>query len=250
MTDHISESFEQGIHTISLSRPEKKNAITIDMYQALSDALHRAELDPAVKVTVITGVGPDFSSGNDIKEFLEIAHSPEKMASIMGFLQALTAYKKPLIGAAEGWSVGVGATLLLHCDMVIAAHNTQMVFPFVQLGLVPEAASSYLLPKLVGHQRAFEILTLGEPISAEYANKLGLVNHLCEPGEALEVATNYAQRIVKLPQEAVTLSKELLKCLSIDDVQMALMREGRIFKDRLKSPEAVAQFACFINERS
>ncbi|MFD1382385.1 enoyl-CoA hydratase-related protein [Rhodanobacter aciditrophus] len=246
MNDHINESIEQGVHTICLNRPDKKNAITVDMYQMLSEALHRAEKNDQVKVTLITGTGPDFSAGNDIREFVEIAKSPEKMASVMAFLQALTAYKKPLIAAVEGWAVGVASTLLLHCDMVIAARNTQMVLPFVQLGLVPEAASSYLLPKLIGHQRAFEILMLGEPLTAEYASELGLVNHQCEPGEALEMATHYANRICALPTEAVLLSKELLKCRTIDDVQMALMREGRIFKDRLKSPEAIAQFASFI----
>jgi len=250
MTDHIDESVESGVHTIVLNRPSKKNAITIDMYQTLSEALRRAEVNSHVKVSVITGYGPDFSSGNDIHEFVEIAQAPEKMASIMAFLQALTAYKKPLIGAVEGWSVGVAATLLLHCDMVIAARNTQLVFPFVQLGLVPEAASSYLLPKLVGHQRAFEILMFGEPIKAQEAHDAGIVNHVCEIGESRERAFGYARRIASLPTEAVMLSKELLKCQAIDDVQMALMREGRIFKDRLRSPEAVQQFADFIKGSS
>lgn len=250
MSDHILESVEQGVHTIILNRMDKKNAITVDMYQMLSEVLLRAERNEQIKVTLITGNGPDFSAGNDIHEFIEIANSTEKMASVMAFLQALTAYKKPLVAAVEGWSVGVASTLLLHCDMVIAARNTQLVLPFVQLGLVPEAASSYLLPKLIGHQRAFEILMLGEPLTAEYASELGLVNHLCEPGEALDMATNYASKLCALPTDAVMLSKELLKCRVIDDVQMALMREGRIFKDRLKSPEAMAQFASFIQGKS
>ena len=168
------------------------------------------------------------------------------MASIMSFLQALTSYKKPLIGCVEGWAVGVAATMMLHCDMVFTARNTQFVFPFVQLGLVPEAASSFLLPRIVGHQKAFEMLMFGEPISAEMAYQLGLVNHLCEPDESLCLAQKYAEKITKLPTEAVLLSKDLLKCRTIDDIQMALMREGRIFKDRLVSAEAQEQFRRFL----
>lgn len=248
MTDCIAEETVRGVQTLTLNRPDKKNAITVDMYEALGDALHRAELDSDVKVTIITGVGPDFSSGNDIKDFTEIASSPEKMASIMSFLQVLSSYKKPLIASVEGWAVGVGATLLLHCDMVVAARNTQLVFPFVKLGLVPEAASSFLLPQMVGHQRAFEILMFGEPLPVAEAHQLGMVNHLCEVGEALGLATGYAERLTELPQEAVRLSKDLLKCRTIDDVQMAMMREGRIFKDRLVSPEVIHQFTKFLSK--
>lgn len=246
MVEHISEKIEQGIQILSLNRPEKKNAITVDMYQTLSDALRRAEQDDTIKVTVITGEGPDFSSGNDINDFVEIAHSPEKMASIMSFLQALTSYKKPLIGCVEGWAVGVAATMMLHCDMVFTARNTQFVFPFVQLGLVPEAASSFLLPRIVGHQKAFEMLMFGEPINAETAYQLGMVNHLCEPNESVCLAKKYAEKLSELPTEAVLLSKDLLKCRTIDDIQMALMREGRMFKDRLLSSEAQAQFQRFL----
>ena len=249
MAENISDEVEQGVQILSLNRPEKKNAITVDMYQILSDALHRAELDESIKVTIITGVGPDFSAGNDIKDFLEIAHAPEKMASIMSFLQALTSYKKPIIGCVEGWAVGVGATMMLHCDMVFSARNTQFVFPFAQLGLVPEAASSFLLPRIVGHQKAFEMLMFGEPVNAETAYQLGMVNHLCEPGESLCLALKYAERLSQLPTEAVLLSKDLLKCRTIDDIQMALMREGRIFKERLVSQEAQVQFRRFIDKQ-
>ncbi|MBM6551787.1 enoyl-CoA hydratase-related protein [Marinomonas ostreistagni] len=246
-TEWITEEIASGIQILTLNRPEKKNAMTVDMYQALSDALHRAELDDTVQVSILTGKGPDFSAGNDINEFLEIANAPEKMASIMSFLQAITTYKKPLFAAVEGRAVGVAATILLHCDMVFTARDTQLIFPFVQLGLVPEAASSYLLPKLVGHQKAFEILMLGDPVLAQEAQQLGLVNHLCESGETLHLAQTYAERLATLPNEAVMLSKELLKCRTLDDIQMALMREGRIFKDRLKSPEAKSKFEHFLN---
>ncbi|MCC4275029.1 MAG: enoyl-CoA hydratase [Marinomonas sp.] len=250
MTEAIQESVSNGVQVVLLNRPDKKNAITVDMYQAMSDVLHQAELRDEIKVTIIAGAGPDFSAGNDINDFVEIARSPEKMASVMSFLQALTSYKKPLIGCVEGWAVGVGATMMLHCDMVFAAKNTQFVFPFVQLGLVPEAASSFLLPKIVGHQRAFEMLMFGEPINAETAYQWGMVNHLCEPKESLELANLYAQKLCQLPTEAVLLSKDLLKCRAMDDIQMALMREGRIFKDRLVSDEAQQQFYKFLKKES
>lgn len=246
-TKYVTETLEAGRQILTLSRPDKKNAITVEMYQALSDALHRAELDDSIRVTILTGEGSDFSAGNDISEFLEIANAPEKMASIMSFLQALNTFKKPLLAAVEGRAVGVASTVLLHCDMVFAARDTQLIFPFVQLGLVPEAASSYLLPKLVGHQKAFEILMLGDSVSAQEAQQLGLINHLCEKGETLHLAHTYAERLSELPKEAVMLSKELLKCRAVDDIQMALMREGRIFKDRLRSPEAKSKFERFLS---
>ncbi|GGN30687.1 MULTISPECIES: enoyl-CoA hydratase-related protein [Marinomonas] len=247
MNDFVTESMESGIQVLCLNRTDKKNAITLDMYQALTNALRSAEHNDQVKVTMLYGLGGDFSSGNDINEFVHIAQTPEKMEAIMAFLQVLSCYKKPLIAGVEGRAVGVGATMLLHCDLVLASREARLQFPFVQLGLVPEAASSHLLPQLVGHQKAFEILVLGEVVSATQAHEMGLVNHLCEEGEAYKLALFYAQRIAALPVEAVALSKDLLKFRGQDDVQMALMREGRIFKDRLRSTEAHQAFTAFLS---
>ncbi|MBJ7537441.1 enoyl-CoA hydratase-related protein [Marinomonas transparens] len=249
MSDYVTEYIESGVLVLCLKRAEKKNAITLDMYQALTEALHRAALNSEVKVTLLYGAGGDFSSGNDIKEFVQIAQAPEKMEAIMAFLQVLSGYKKPLIAGVEGRAVGVGATMLLHCDLVLASREARLQFPFVQLGLVPEAASSHLLPQLVGYQKAFEILVLGEFVSAQEANEIGLVNHLCEEGEAYEMAFSYAKKVASLPVEAVALSKDLLKYRAQDDVQMALMREGRIFKDRLRSTEAHQAFASFLSRK-
>lgn len=247
MSDFVTESIESGVQILCLDRVEKKNAITLDMYQALTDALRRAELNPEIKVTLIHGAGNDFSSGNDINEFVQIAQTPEKMEAIMAFLQVLTNYKKPLIAGVEGRAVGVGATMLLHCDLVLASRTARLQFPFVQLGLVPEAASSHLLPQLVGHQKAFEILVLGDVVDATQAYELGLINHLCEEGEAYKLALFYAEKTATLPVEAVALSKDLLKYRAQNDVQMALMREGRIFKDRLRSTEAHQAFTAFLS---
>ena len=247
MSDFVTEKIESGVQILYLDRVEKKNAITLGMYQALTDGLRRAELNDEIKVTLIYGLGGDFSSGNDINEFVQIAQKPEKMEAIMAFLQVLTGYKKPLIAGVEGRAVGVGATMLLHCDLVLASREARLQFPFVQLGLVPEAASSHLLPQLVGHQKAFEILVLGEVVDAQMAYDIGLINHLCEEGEAFKVAQFYAEKVAALPVEAVALSKDLLKYRGQDDVQMALMREGRIFKDRLGSKEAHQAFSKFLS---
>lgn len=247
MSDFVTENIESGVQILCFDRVEKKNAITLDMYQSLTNALRRAEVNPEIKATLVHGAGNDFSSGNDINEFVQIAQTPEKMEAIMAFLQVLTSFKKPLIAGVEGRAVGVGATMLLHCDMVLASREARLQFPFVQLGLVPEAASSHLLPQLVGHQRAFEILILGEVVNATQAHEMGLVNHLCEEGEAYRVAMHYANKVAGLPVEAVSLSKDLLKYRGQDDMQMALMREGRIFKDRLRSTEAHQAFMAFLS---
>ncbi|BFM51398.1 enoyl-CoA hydratase-related protein [Marinomonas sp. THO17] len=247
MSEFVTEKIEAGVQYICLNRTDKKNAITLEMYQALTELLHFAEQNSEVKASMIFGAGDDFSSGNDIKEFIQIAQTPEKMESIMAFLQMLSGYKKPLLAGVEGRAVGVGATMLLHCDMVVASRSAKLQFPFVQLGVVPEAASSHLLPQLVGHQKAFEMLILGDFIDAKEAHDMKMLNHLCEPGEAFQVAQMYAQKIAALPVEAVALSKDLLKYREQDDVQMALMREGRIFKDRLKSQEAYQAFAAFLS---
>ena len=247
MSDFVTENIESGVQILCLDRVDKKNAITLDMYQSLTNALRRAEASPEIKATLIHGAGRDFSSGNDINEFVQIAQTPEKMEAIMAFLQVLTSYKKPLIAGVEGRAVGVGATMLLHCDMVLASREARLQFPFVQLGLVPEAASSHLLPQLIGHQKAFEILILGEVVDAIQAHEMGLINHLCEEGEAYGVALRYANKVAGLPVEAVSLSKDLLKYRGQDDIQMALMREGRIFKDRLRSTEAHQAFMAFLS---
>ncbi|MEO9273829.1 enoyl-CoA hydratase-related protein [Marinomonas sp. 5E14-1] len=247
MSRFITENIESGIQLLCFDRVEKRNAITLDMYQTLADLLHSAERNPDIKATLIRGAGDHFSAGNDINEFVEIAQKPEKMEAAMAFLQAIATYKKPLIAAVEGRAVGVGATMLLHCDLVLSSREARFQFPFVQLGLVPEAASSYFLPKLVGHQKAFEFLVLGETFDAQEAYEMSLINHLCEEGEAYKLAFLYAEKVAALPPEAVALSKDLLKFHDQDNVQMTLRREGRIFKDRLRSPEAHQAFSGFLS---
>lgn len=247
MSDFITERVEFGIQIVCLDRVDKKNAITLAMYQALTDVLQRAESNSDIKATLIHGAGGDFSSGNDINEFVQIAQAPEKMEVILAFLQKLSHYKKPLIAGVEGKAVGIGATMLLHCDLVLASREARLQFPFVQLGLVPEAASSYLLPQLIGHQRAFEIVMIGDFVDAQSAHEMGLVSHLCEESEAYRVAFRYAEKIAALPVEAVALSKKLLKARTQEDVQSALLHEGEIFQNCLRSSEAHQSFAAFLN---
>ncbi|MCZ2720659.1 enoyl-CoA hydratase-related protein [Marinomonas sp. 15G1-11] len=247
MSDFIQSNVVNGVQTIRLNRASKKNAITLDMYQGLTQSLEEGESNKDILVTVIHGEGADFSSGNDIAEFVQIAQQPDKMSTIMAFLRTLSQYPKPLFAAVEGRAVGIGATMLLHCDMVFAARNSSLCFPFVKLGVVPEAAVSYLLPSLAGHQLSFEKLILGEPFDAEEAHSIGMINHLCEDDEAFALAMKYAEKTAKLPPEAVLLSKSLLKQRFQDEVQMTLMREGRIFKDRLQSKEAHNAFKRFLS---
>ncbi len=247
MSDFIQSEITGGIQTICLNRPSKKNAITLDMYQALSDSLNEGESNSDVLVTVIYGAGHDFSSGNDVAEFVQIAQKPDKMSPIMVFLQTLSKYPKPLFAAVEGRAVGIGATMLLHCDMVFSAKKSSLCFPFVKLGVVPEAAASYLLPRLIGYQQAFEKLVLGEAFLAEEAYEIGMVNHLCEEGEALSLTMTYAEKLAQLPPEAVALSKGLLKKTQHEAVQKMLLREGEIFKERLQSKEAHTAFRAFLS---
>lgn len=246
MSELVRVTVNEGVQYICFNRVQKKNAITLEMYQDLTDALRIAEKSADILVSIIHGNGMDFTAGNDISEFMQIAQMPDRMSPTMEFLQTLSVHPKPLLAAVEGRAIGVGATLLLHCDMVFAAQGAKMQFPFVRLGVVPEAASSFLLPSLAGHQIAFEKLILGEAFDAEEAKDIGMVNHLCADGEALVLAENYAQKIVLLPPEAVMITKSLLKKRFQDEIQMSLMREGRIFKDRLQSKEARDAFSQFL----
>lgn len=248
MKKFILEEVEAGIQTLTLNRTDKKNAITLDMYQTLTQALKRAKEDDAIKVSVITGAGSDFSAGNDLSEFVQLAQTPDKLNITFDFLHSIATHPKPLIAAVEGMAVGIGVTMLLHCDLVVASHSSKFILPFAKLGLVPEAASSYLIPHLVGHQRSFELLVLGEAFDAALAFNLGLINKTCEKGEAYEAAQDYARKVSLLPNQAVQLSKQLLKQSENENIQLALAKESRVFKERLQSQEARVAFTAFLSK--
>ena len=199
-----------GVSTITFNRLDKKNALTEAMYSALAEAMQQAASDDAVRVLVIQGDASVFTAGNDIKDFLE--HPPTSTdAPVFRFLRQLVSFPKPLIAAVAGPAVGVGTTMLFHCDLVYAGDNAAFAMPFVNLGLCPEAGSSLLAPQLVGHQRAAELLLLGEPFLAETARDIGLVNRITAPTEVNALALAQAQRLASKPMSSLLETKRLLK---------------------------------------
>lgn len=248
MTDQVVAKTDSGVKVVRLNRPEKKNAITQPMYVSLAEALASADADPSVRVTLLAGNGDCFTVGNDLGDFLAGDALSASDAPVLRFLRALASAKKPLVAAAHGLAVGVGTTLLLHCDLVYAASGTRFSLPFVNLGLVPEAGSSLLLPTLAGYQRAAEHLLLGEPFSAEAAREMGLVNRVCEPDEVFSVALAAAHSLANKPAEAVLATKALLK-RHAEPIEARMEAEAAIFKRRLASPEAQQAFAAFLKRR-
>ncbi|MBS0642599.1 MAG: enoyl-CoA hydratase [Acetobacteraceae bacterium] len=232
---------------ISFNRPEKKNALTRAMYQAVVDALHRTDADPSIRVALLTGVGDIFTAGNDIKDFQSRATTNESVHA-SPFLDALSTLKKPLVGAVNGAAIGVGTTMLAHCDLVIAARSARFVMPFTSLGLVPEAGSSLLFPRLVGHQRASALLLLGEPMDAETAHDWGFVNQVVENAELMPAARRIAARLAALPPEAVRQTKALIRD-GKPDLAGRIAEELHLFRQRLRSPEAAEAFQAFVEKR-
>src|SRR5215472_13424976 len=190
MSEQVLSSLADGVCELSFNRPEKRNAITHHMYQALAGHLHVALADQAVRAVLLSGTGASFSAGNDLNDFLT---GPEftSVHPVMDVLRTLATFDKPLVAAVHGTTVGIGVTMLLHCDLVVAAQGTQLIMPFVALGLVPEAGSSLLLPRLLGQQRAAELLLLGQPLDAAEAQRLGLVNRVAGADKLLEEARSH-----------------------------------------------------------
>jgi enoyl-CoA hydratase/carnithine racemase len=239
MSELILKSCADGVCELRFNRPEKRNAITHQMYGALAAHLHAALADETVRAVLLSGAGASFSAGNDLNDFLS---GPEftPRHPVMDVLRTLAVFEKPLVAAVHGPTVGIGVTMLLHCDLVVAALGTQLSMPFVPLGLVPEAGSSLLLPRLVGPQRAAELLLLGQPLDAAGAERLGLVNRVVEEGRLLEEARALAQRLAQQPVESLRATKRLLR----GDPAELLARieaEAVVFGARLKSAEFRAQ---------
>lgn len=242
----IKCSQDRGVQVIELNRPEKKNAFTGAMYDQLREALIAADADESVKVILLTGAGNAFSAGNDLQDFLQ--SPPESVdAPPFQFLNTLAQVKKPVVAAVNGLAVGIGSTLLFHCDLVFAQDNARFSFPFVALGLVPEGASSLLLPRLVGHQRASEILLLGDPLSASEAQAIGLVNRVIGDQPVLDFALAQAFRLTQLPAGAVQRTKALLK--HPDEILGRIKKEAEAFVERTKSAAAREAFAAFLEKR-
>ncbi len=246
MTDHIAVTIDGGIAEIRFARPEKKNAITAAMYAAMRDALLGCAVEDSVRVILFTAAGDSFTAGNDLADFMAPREGEQ---AVTGFLRAIATAPKPLIAAVRGNAVGVGTTMLLHCDLVVASETARLQVPFVNLGLVPEAASSLLLPRVVGHARASAMVLLGEALDAATALSAGLVNRVVPDGELETVAREMATTLAAKAPTAVRLAKALLK----GDLAPVLARmdtEGVHFAAQLKSAECREAIAAFYEKRA
>jgi enoyl-CoA hydratase/carnithine racemase len=236
------------IARIEIARVDKKNALTQDMYRAMREALAAADADAHVRAILIHGTKDCFTAGNDLKDFLH--RDPHAgPAESFQFISALPRVAKPLVAAVGGPAVGVGTTMLLHCDLVYAAPGARFQMPFVPLGLVPEASSSLLLPMVAGYQRAAELLLLGQPFSAEKALAAGFVTEIVPEAELLEYARNAAAAIAALPPASVRLAKSLMKRPHLAAIEAQMAEESRVFAERLQSGEAKEAMTAFFEKR-
>jgi enoyl-CoA hydratase/carnithine racemase len=245
MDDLVKVSASDTVLEVRFNRPEKKNALTRDMYESVITAFERADADPSVRVVLLTGTGDTFTSGNDVKDF-QGANSRPRGGS--RFLPVLSSLQKPLLAAVNGAAIGVGTTMLFHCDLIVAVRSARFQMPFTSLGLVPEAASSLLVPRLLGHQRASALLLLGESLDAATALDWGLVNRVVDDAALMETAREMAARLAALPPQAVRLTKRLIKH-GAPDVAGRIQEEIALFTERLASPEAQEAFAAFLEKR-
>ncbi len=237
-----------GVLMLVMDRPTRKNALTGAMYSDLAEALEQANGQPEVRAVLVTGAGEAFTAGNDLADFL--AEPPKDTeAPVFRFLLALARFSKPLVAAVDGVAVGIGTTMLLHCDLVFASTRAKLSMPFCKLGLTPEGASSLLLPALVGPQRAAELLYYGDPIGAERAGVLGLVNQVVTPERLLEVALERCAELCRRPPAALRAAKKLLRGHHQAEIEATLLGEAKVFIERLSSPEAREAISAFMEKR-
>lgn len=248
MSESIQINQRDRIVELVMHRPEKKNALTGDMYAEMARAIAAAQDDPAARVVLISGSPDCFTAGNDVGDFL---NNPPKGddAPVWAFLAAIAKSRKPLVAAVEGLAVGIGTTMLMHCDLVYAGRSARLQLPFVRLGLCPEAASSLMLPALAGYQRAAEALLLGKPFSADKAVQMGLINELVDDGQALAHARQIAAELAALPPDAVITSKKLLRQVHAAEIDRVMSEEARDFLRLLEGEEAREAVNAFLEKR-
>jgi enoyl-CoA hydratase/carnithine racemase len=247
MTGHLIVTDDAATRVITLRRPEKKNAITKDMYRAMSDAIDSAQNDPAIRCLIITAGSGVFTAGNDLEDFLKesaAAGDAPRASNAIKFLYSLAHNAKPIVAAVDGIAIGIGTTMLFHCDHVLASNTATFSTPFIHLGLVPEGASSLLMPRTMGHQRAFEMLVMGRTMTADEARAAGFVNAVVPPGHTEAEARKVAREICALPAEAVALSRKLLR-LPPEDITRRIDQEAHLFGERMRSKEAIDAFNAF-----
>ena len=251
MSDLIRTDLSDGVLTVTFARADKKNAITQAMYSLLAEATNRARTDEAVRVLLFKAEGDSFSAGNDIADFIAIAQSGAGQvidAPVFHFLKSLADMDKPVVAAVRGRAVGIGLTLLLHCDMVVVAEDALLSAPFINLALAPEAASSLLLPLAVGHQRAFEIFALGEAIDGRTALAWGLASRAVPSGEVDAVAEGLATRLASRAPNSIRKTKRLMR--DAEQLWALMQREGEAFGSQMTSPEAMEAFMAFTQKRA
>lgn len=253
MSEHVRIESAGGVLAITLARPERRNALTIAMYAALADAIGNAQSDPSLRLITLRGEGEDFTAGNDLADFMAAmprdgAEGGEEIA-VWRLLRALAANQLPLIAAVHGNAIGIGTTMLLHCDLVIAEDGTRFLMPFVDLGLVPEAASSLLLPRLIGRRLAARYLLLAEPFGPEEAYALMLVSHVVGKGTLADALAEIVAALLTKPAEAMRLTQKLLRHGSRDEMLERFELENGHFSERLQSAEVKEAITAFFEKR-
>jgi enoyl-CoA hydratase/carnithine racemase len=238
-----------AVQLLRINRPGKKNALTRSMYTALCDAIETGDADPAIAAHAIAGAGGMFTAGNDIKDFLAADPAADgQVSEVVRFIRLLPKIKKPLIAAVDGIAIGIGTTLLFHCDLVYATPEAIFATPFLDLGLVPEAGSSLLMPRLMGYQRSFEMLVMGETFNCERAREAGFVNAIVPVADLEKTAMTSARRIAAKPPEALAIARRMLRG-DVAEISKRVDEEAIAFEQRLKTPEAREAFQAFLEKR-
>ena len=250
MSDHVRVERADGVLAITLARPERRNAITVAMYAALADAIERAQEDSSIRLITLRGEGEDFTGGNDLGDFLQALPRDSDDIPVWRLLRALARNQVPLLAAVHGNAVGIGTTMLFHCDLVLAEQNTRFSMPFVDLGLVPEAASSLLFPRLAGRRRAARYLLLGEPFGPEEGLDFGLVSHVVPRGELEQALASTVAALLAKPSEALRLTQRLLRHGQPDELLERMDLENGHFSERLASDEVKQAIAAFFASRA
>ncbi|CAN7297119.1 enoyl-CoA hydratase [Aquipseudomonas alcaligenes] len=249
MSEHIHLERDQGLLTIRMQRADKMNALTRAMYGAMADAVDAAGEDRSVRAVLITGSETCFTSGNDVADFIQAPPSGLD-SEVFRFMKSLFDFAKPVVAAVSGPAVGIGTTLLLHCDLVYVARDAKLKMPFVNLGLCPEFGSSLILPRMLGHARAAQLLLLGEAFTGEQAATWGIANEALDSGAAtLARAREMAQRFEQLAPSAVAVSKRLMREPGREELRQVIMEEGELFGQRLRTPEAIEALSAFMQRR-
>ena len=247
MTDYIRTQKSDGVLTLSFNRPDKKNALLTSMYSEATAALDAAKSDAETRVVIITGTGDSFTAGNDLKDFLE--NPPMSLeAPVFKFMTCLSRFPKPVVAAVNGLAIGIGTTLLFHCDLVYAVPSAKFQLPFVNIAIVPEFASTLFLPRTIGNARAAEMLLLGEAFDADHAARLGIINAVVDENNLMDTAQNVAALLAAKPPSTVRQTKALMRA-DIEEVSARIALEAEAVRESLTSPEFKEAATAFLEKR-